>query len=690
MTVCAGPRYSRIVIRPRQKAKWQNIAKDAGHPYRELALMLLGVHAEVYSLTEQWTRAVMANRAKQISVFSLLKPTLVDGFSGTPVIMSACVKDTLLYRIWSQHYRVDWQKHRGISGRVRYDRHTNGDLLTIYYASERDYSKTLRDRALACGVSTTFLEAFVAAIIALFGDDPYAYMCNRDIQDPVEDTAHQLPNSPHGLNQYQHLHNCAVFSALNLMPAHIAFLQEWVGIDPDQIRKAVFYQATYQAVMRISLRNPDDRHQKRIVVPDEGCAQYIAALFPGCKITRLPSAIRINKPKGRGRNVSRQKVLRDYAREKKMKLGMGMTLASGAFEMSIFEHKKAAKPVAVVQWSGVDAFVAELRARSQIVIPKDQNQLISPSVFDPQLAIDADERNADGKHKLRGRVNVIAAVGIWLDNDHGMMSRQEFANLFSDLRMVIYSSYHSEPGAERYRVYIPTSHTMSADLYLFITHQIKTKVEQHGRGMRSERWLLQWEKAFERENGRKPRATEIKWDNHGFDWSKTMPENLMYLPARTKHPDGNFFDDLSEGRALLDVLAWIEHPIDVDMPADDQEAMPELYAPVSIETILPPITDNMKPARRKFLEALWKQEGIKQQQRRQQMVAKAIADWRTIPPSHGHHGFYALARHLYGAGLDLAMVQRHLDEEAMTSRSPADRNLEIKSIIDGLRRKKAA
>ena len=53
-----------------------------------------------------------------------------------------------------------------------------------------------------------------------------------------------------------------------------------------------------------------------------------------------------------------------------------------------------------------------------------------------------------------------ACRGIWLDNDGGDLTHQEFARLFPRLRMVISNSYSSTAEKPRWRVFIPTTIAM--------------------------------------------------------------------------------------------------------------------------------------------------------------------------------------------------------------------------------------
>src|SRR4051812_2711846 len=71
----------------------------------------------------------------------------------------------------------------------------------------------------------------------------------------------RLPNKPHGLNAYSHLHDMVFVSALNPKPDHIAFLKSR-GLSTEQIKACIYFATCYQSVMRISTRDPLDTNSK--------------------------------------------------------------------------------------------------------------------------------------------------------------------------------------------------------------------------------------------------------------------------------------------------------------------------------------------------------------------------------------------------------------------------------------------
>ena len=53
------------------------------------------------------------------------------------------------------------------------------------------------------------------------------------------------------------------------------------------MKRAGYWQAVYQAGMRISPRNPDDLNPKTIIVMDRATAEWMASMFPGCTVAPL-------------------------------------------------------------------------------------------------------------------------------------------------------------------------------------------------------------------------------------------------------------------------------------------------------------------------------------------------------------------------------------------------------------------
>jgi hypothetical protein len=234
---------------------------------------------------------------------------------------------------------------------------------------------------------------------------------------------------------------------------------------------------------------------------------------------------------------------------------------------------------------------------------------------------------------------------------------------------------------------------------MFITGQIRAKIE--GRGFRSAAWQLRWLKS-----GRGgPILSDADWSalpsekqeaivdhihrklpyrDHGFDWSKTMPENLMYLPCQSAAgADASFFLDLQDGlRKPLNVEAWITHPITNNSPDPEPE-------PVCAPVMAPDLQANgpMSAAMAKLCGALQATEALTVRANQQHRIQRAIDAWRQTPNGCGqaNNAFWVLGCALRNAGLSFDEVRVHLRNEA----NNRDRTDQINSIISSLRKQKS-
>jgi hypothetical protein len=132
------------------------------------------------------------------------------------------------------------------------------------------------------------------------GDKPFLWIANKDQPETLFaefcPNAQRLPNAPHGLNDYQSIDNVAVLSALNPSPQHFAFLMNHEHLKEAEIQTAIAYHTYYQAVMRSSLRDPDNRNEKTVIVPDKDAAEWLSGLLPGSAVESLGIEL---KPKGK-------------------------------------------------------------------------------------------------------------------------------------------------------------------------------------------------------------------------------------------------------------------------------------------------------------------------------------------------------------------------------------------------------
>jgi hypothetical protein len=323
---------------------------------------------------------------------------------------------------------------------------------------------------------------------------------------------------------------------------------------------------------------------------------------------------------------------------------------------SVFASIYSREPYELIPRTDVDWFIGVLRELHATALPsKADNGLISPAAFDPALAAET----------KRGLDNVRAVWGVWLDNDGGDLTHQEFARLFPRLRMAVCNSYSSTPEATRWRVFIPTTCAMSVAAYEAIGGQIMLTLNRAG----------YWSDQQLAENPRiKSRL------RHGFDMSKVVPSSLFYLPCQAKHPQGSFFVDHAGAMRLpLDPFAWAGYAANRARP--EPVPLKVAVAPAAPSPGADPIPPNASPAKRAAMAQRLAERDRSfgaEQERRQQ---EAIAAWRESPAGTGHEAFFRLAVGLARSGLPLHEVMSTLYLEAGVARHPQQRRGEIKDIM---------
>lgn len=604
-------------------------------------------------ISEDWDVHVLNTQAadietgrrdlKRLKAFSILQPSCLDGFASV-IIAGACFKDTLLYQLWD----AQDVGFKAMKLPLRYTTHGNGSLLTIKYVTDEPWSKALRDRPAGEGLGTIAAQVR-ASILAEVGAAPFLWMGNTDVPDDFfGSTATRLPNSPHGLNSYQDYHTTVVYSALNPSGSHFAFLGNR-GVDPESVRTALYRQATYQAVMRSSLRDPADDTPKLVVVMDRATADWLAQKFPGAVVEALggaPVGSVLGKP-GRPRvHASDHDRKAAHRREKERELLIeqgkmsGDDLISGITRIPIFEDKFSAEAFAHLDYGNEDEFIDNLRdLHSRMVPSKGEAGLLSPAFFDPGLS----------KDTSRGLANIKHLRGLWLDNDGGDLTGDEFVRLFPSLRIVVSNTYSSTPERPRWRAFIPTTEAMSLSVYRLILSQIFSDLNDAGF------WSAE---QLSKKAGIKSRRT------HGFDMSKLNGASLFYLPAQAAHPSGSFFQDhTGPSRKTLEPVKWIKRAV---------RSSKVVHAAASGSS-------GKQSAKLPQIDQSGPQAG---------RVEKAIAAWTSVNQQvgQGHAAFYRLALSLRRAGLDASEMADTLYDQAIWARNPTERRAEIPRIVRKLGR----
>jgi hypothetical protein len=317
-------------------------------------------------------------------------------------------------------------------------------------------------------------------------------------------------------------------------------------------------------------------------------------------------------------------------------------------------------PLDYVDYEDDDSFIAGLRdLHRRVLAAKEDSGLFSPAHFEADKAAGT----------RRGLDNITHLRGIWLDNDGGDLSYQEFASFFPYLRMAIWNTYSSTPEKPRWRVFIPTTCAMSLEVYGLMMDQIEKMLNKQGY------WS---KKQLEKKPGIRSRKT------HGFDESKFNGASLFYLPCQAKDPSHSFFIDHNDPmRGPLDLHQWIESCI-VDLRPEPEPVVINAKPKAATATVA-----NVSSKLQALSDALRAQQAESSAGHRQRMVAKAIDEWQTfgVQRGAGHGGFFKLACALQRAGLDENEIRDTLYQEAFFAHSPRERRGEIKGILKSLSRR---
>jgi len=238
-----------------EKIAKNETSDDLWEQISETAWLLLSDAWEVFVNLEQYRKLQQGNgQTRQLSFHCVLRPQVFEGFKRVS-IAGADVEESIFYNLFADQ-DVKFAIDEPLGNRLRYNAHKNGHHITIYYAFEGFWSKEKQLKVLVPNDPITNVGRMVKAAKDLFRDKPFLWMGNKSIQTCPFGTkqAIRLPNVPHGLNQFDHIHNVVVLSASNPPPAHFKFL-ETRGVSPDQVRIAIQGSSAYQAIMRSSIRS---------------------------------------------------------------------------------------------------------------------------------------------------------------------------------------------------------------------------------------------------------------------------------------------------------------------------------------------------------------------------------------------------------------------------------------------------
>ncbi len=632
---CSGGTLRKIAQNSRDDEIWGR--------FSGFARRVLSEHWDVYALQSSYRGLVSGERdVRQLVTHSLLKPSLFNGLKEV-MLASALFTNSTLFKLWSAQGDVEFQDiSREFGSDLRYREHGNGSALTVRYLMEQDWSKTQRDKGISYQGRETCLKHIIPTLVEeALRDQPFAWMGNKDIPNDYFGalSATRLPNSPHGLNGYQHLHHVVVMAALNAPPAHFKFM-DMKGLPPDELRTANYRSAVYQAAMRVSLRNPADETPKSVTVMDASTAHWLAALFPGARVHALSnSGLDLPRSKrGRPRKYNSDRERKKAWRERRKATLIAESTSPTPVERasgfgSIFATRFDTEALDHLEAGNVAEFISFLRdSHQRRIASKTEDFLISPAYFDPSV---------DGCSTQRGLPNVQHVNGIWLDNDGGDLSPEHLAIIFPQLWMAIWNTYSSTAIEPRWRCFIPTDRTMSADEYACLIRQIELSLHHRGYvGNDDDNGEVGHQRGY-----------------HGFDRTKFHAAALFYAPCQAEDREGSFFLEFKGGyRQALNVDQWLRATDHAEESTWCLQS-PEICLRQTVEVPVSAVAG------------------------KEDEIAKAIARWRSTPRGQGNHQFFRLASDLHRNGIPRDIARDILASEAAQAHSPSERRVEAPRLL---------
>ena len=461
------------------------------------------------------------NSSNMLFFLTIQTPTLYSGFKKT-IMMGANFEHSMLYKLWSEQYNINFNPFKPILDNLRYTTHTNGNRLHIKYTQEEKASKYSSKKMIG---DLSREQKRTEIVNELFKDKPFIFMSNNDSKEDDNLAGIRIPVISHGLNKFDTFHNIYFSPALNRMPKHSKMLEE-LGVDSVYLARASSHEIAYQGILRTSMRNPEATEEVTVVVVDKATAESLARLFPECtigavdgvarkttsnfsqsncdktnKLKKLQSLLALNSP-------SRYDIesLNYNCNSIKTK---GITIQNETIQASFI---KTIKDTELRSFSGSKLeFVSYLSKTftSNLIKEKDETYLFNLSSYNS-----ANDRHLENVHH---------SDGVIVDIDNGDLSPEEFKQIFTEKGYsfcMMNSFSRSVEKPNNYRVIFFVKGIINDDVYRDIQIHIQNTVKEFD-------YISCSNKEKERLQAIDP---SLKFS--GIDLSKCHSTSFFYVPCR--------------------------------------------------------------------------------------------------------------------------------------------------------------
>ena len=552
--------------------------------FRDLAIDLRNPNINLYCSVDAWDKIgteekdIMGGKIvhKDISFFGIMNSSVFDNFKSV-TIMGANFEHSFMHQLWRD---VEFTPSDNIQIPNALKRDLGKRKLDLYYISEIDWSKKLRNKIKPSDIEY--------GLKKIFGIDELIHAANLDMSkewiDDILPKVKHISNVSHGLNQYMGIHNAFMYSALNLTPPQIKFLDVY-GLKSDEIKRGNMSEIITQCLDRSSVRDNQSTNDLIFCVPDRTTAKtYMEGCHDNGRITikqiDTTNELLLKKPEiklevalsSRERSDLRDKKIKNM-QEKNIKLLEERNMNEKSYVVENTEPHDGLydKPIVRLSSKTNDILYAlrkqimhkkNQRIQTQELIGQQLQMSVLPSIFSTEvIPITFDSYNdfvgqmkscwdeqvkskaanilispakfvtRKGVTTARGKENIQSIDSIWFDQDNGLLDPFKMREIFPDTHFIAVNSYSS---GDRYRYIFPTSTPMTAESYELIWDLLMNRIKKV---------------CF----------------SHGIDRSKRAANSLFYLPCQTKKGESIFKEfqgkDLDPNGLLNEVEIPVEYKV---------------------------------------------------------------------------------------------------------------------------------
>ena len=249
---------------------------------------------------QRWQDQKDPNKCRYMFLKVLNPKELLSTFDKVTLI-AANIKHTMVGVIWTKLFGIEMVNSEDII--LRYNKIPNTNKITIYpMLEEKDLSKNL----LSKNENENF-DKMLTKVKDIIGDEDFIYSFNNYRENHLT-TGERIPVVTHGLNCYSDMHNCACLFSYNPCKFTRELLVDLAehfklpeNIFVDAYITSFYFEYTFQAVSRVSIRKHDSVHPVKLVVGDKRCAEYLKSTwFDDAKVD-YSYVISLPEPKKTGR-----------------------------------------------------------------------------------------------------------------------------------------------------------------------------------------------------------------------------------------------------------------------------------------------------------------------------------------------------------------------------------------------------